>query len=361
MAEYSAMLTENRSLVFQNTFPTSPAYRLEQFERAFFTPGFRSIEDITTLSKGDRELLGQAVTWLCFPSTTVLASKKGDTYKAIVTLADEAEIETVLMKNARGHWTVCVSSQIGCAMACTFCATGKMGFTRNLTVDEIVDQYRFWNIFLEDRPTLPSRISNIVFMGMGEPLANYQNVKTTIETILRYTDIGVTRITVSTVGLIPMLNKILEDESWPKVRLAVSLHSADPTTRREIMPSSYANFLDKLLEWSEKYFAQFASRRRHITFEYLMLSKVNDTKHHAEALIKFARRVGKVRINLIPYNFTGDIYRDSLPEDFANFENALREANVLVTRRRTMGDDIAAACGQLIVEKGQKVKTLQTV
>jgi 23S rRNA (adenine2503-C2)-methyltransferase len=353
MAEYSAMLTINRTQFFQDSFPEAPAYRLEQFARAFFTPGYRSIEDITTLSKSEREVLGLQVDWLSFKSSQVLASKKGDTYKAIVTLADDTQIETVLMQNARGHWTVCVSSQIGCAMACTFCATGKMGFTRNLTVDEIVDQYRFWMMYLEDYPELAPRISNIVFMGMGEPLANYQNVKYSIETILRYTDIGVTRITVSTVGLIPMLNKILEDESWPKVRLAVSLHSADPTTRREIMPSSYANFLDKLLEWSEKYFAQFASRRRHITFEYLMLSKVNDTSHHAQALIKFARRVGKVRINLIPYNFTGDIYRDSLPEDFANFESELREAGVLVTRRRTMGDDIAAACGQLIVENNK--------
>jgi 23S rRNA (adenine2503-C2)-methyltransferase len=229
-----------------------------------------------------------------------------------------------------------------------------MGFTRNLTVDEIVDQYRLWVLYLADHPELAPRITNIVFMGMGEPLANYQNVKKTIETILHHTEIGPTRITVSTVGLIPMLTKLLDDETWPPVRLAVSLHSADPKTRREIMPSSYDNFLDKLLEWTEKYFEKFSTRRRHITFEYLMLSKVNDTEAHAKALVQFARRVGKVRINLIPYNFTGDIYRDSLPSDFANFERELREAGVLVTRRRTMGDDIAAACGQLVVEDSNK-------
>ena len=347
------MFVESRLKFYKEHYPESPSYRLEQFERAFFTPGIRSVEAMTTLSKTERETL-KDLPWLTFPETLILTSKKQDTFKAIVTLHDGKKIETVLMQNRREHWTVCVSSQVGCAMACTFCATGTMGFTRNLTVDEIVDQYRLWVMYLEDRPELAPRITNIVFMGMGEPLANYQNVKTTIETILRYTEIGPTRITVSTVGLIPMLTKLLDDETWPPVRLAVSLHSADPTTRSAIMPSSYANFLEKLLEWTEKYFAKFATRRRHITFEYVMLSKVNDTSAHAKALIQFARRVGKVRINLIPYNFTGDIYRDSLPEDFAHFENELREAGVLVTRRKTMGDDIAAACGQLVVENNKQ-------
>jgi len=355
MAKYIAMVIESRTRYFEEILPKSPSYRLRQFEAAFFTPGFRSVEDISTLSKADREALKDCP-WISLKGVKVLSAKKGDTYKAIMTLHDNKEIESVLMQNARGHWSLCVSSQIGCAMACTFCATGTMGFTRNLTVDEIVDQYRFWMMFLEDRPELPERITNIVFMGMGEPLANYKNVKESIQTILKHTEIGPTRITVSTVGLIPMLTQILSDETWPPVRLAVSLHSADPKTRTDIMPSSYPQFLDKLYEWTEKYFAKFASRRRHLTFEYVMLSKVNDTSDHAKALIRFARRVGKVRINLIPYNFTGEVYRDSLPKDFALFESELREAGVLVTRRKTMGDDIAAACGQLVVENS-KVKT----
>ncbi len=347
------MFIPDRLNYFQEKFPECPRYRLEQFERAFFTPGFRCIDDITTLSKHEREGLKQ-MDWHAFVDVLILASKKKDTFKAIVTLHDGKKIETVLMQNARGHWTVCVSSQVGCAMACTFCATGTMGFTRNLTVDEIVDQYRIWMMYLEEQTGLTGQITNIVFMGMGEPLANYQNVKKTIETILKYTEIGPTRITVSTVGLIPMLTKLLDDDTWPPVRLAVSLHSADAKTRTNIMPSSYPQFLDKLYEWTEKYFAKFSSRRRHLTFEYVMLSKVNDTHMHAEALIRFARRVGKVRINLIPYNFTGEIYRDSLPADFARFESQLRDAGVLVTRRRTMGDDIAAACGQLVVEKSKE-------
>lgn len=336
---------------FKTLFPDEPAFRFKQLETALFSPLLGGFSGISTLSPGMRETLAEHMPWLSIHSVRVFESAKKDTFKAVLETADQKRMEAVLMKNAREQWTVCVSSQVGCAMACTFCATGTMGFTRNLTVDEIVDQVRFWQIFLRGRPDLPQRISNVVFMGMGEPLANYANIKATIQTWLRHTDIGVTRITVSTVGLLPMLEKLLTDPEWPAVRLAVSLHSADPETRKKIMPSSYDGFLDRLVLWTENYFKKFDSRRRHLTFEYVMLAGVNDTEHHAEALIAFARRVGKVRINLIPYNFTGSVYRDSLPGDFARFEKQLDEAGVIVTRRRTMGDDIAAACGQLVVEK----------
>jgi 23S rRNA (adenine2503-C2)-methyltransferase len=234
-------------------------------------------------------------------------------------------------------------------------------------------------------------ISNIVFMGMGEPLANYEHVKAALRTILGYTDIGPTRITVSTVGLVPMLRHLLGDPEWPPVRLAVSLHSADEATRKRMMPSSFDGFLDELAAWAGEYFKRFESKRRHLTFEYVMLAGVNDTAAHAEALIRFARRIGKARINLIPYNFTPhhsrkgpgksegvsadaasphtvskeamgarngtgqapSAYRGSLPGDFARFEERLRGAGIDVTRRRSMGDDIAAACGQLVTERNR--------
>jgi adenine C2-methylase RlmN of 23S rRNA A2503 and tRNA A37 len=158
-----------------------------------------------------RETLDACIPWLSLSLAHLLESVKKDTYKAIVELGDGKRVETVLMQNARGQWTVCVSSQVGCAMACTFCATGTMGFTRNLIADEIVDQVRFWNSFLAGRPEPEERISNIVFMGMGEPLANYENVKETIRQLLLHTDLGPTHITVSTVGLLPMLRKLLKD------------------------------------------------------------------------------------------------------------------------------------------------------
>jgi 23S rRNA (adenine2503-C2)-methyltransferase len=350
----------SRRQKLESLFPGAPSFRLKQMEEALFSVSLTGFGEVSTMPLSMRETLTREIPWLSLREVQTFESVKKDTYKAVVETVDGKRVETVLMKNARGQWTVCVSSQVGCAMACTFCATGTMGFTRNLLADEIVDQVRFWNIFLSERETLSlskgenttsTRISNVVFMGMGEPLANYAEVKETLRLLLTYTDIGPTRITVSTVGLIPMLDQVLKDPTWPPVRLAVSLHSADSATRKQMMPTSYDGFLDRLAEWTDRYFAQFESRRRHLTFEYVMLSKVNDTRMHAEALIAFARRVGKVRINLIPYNFTGSVYRDSLPGDFELFQKQLESAGVVVTRRRTMGDDIAAACGQLVVEK----------
>jgi len=348
------MIPLSRKEQFQTLFPDAPSFRLTQMEEALFSSLIESFEEISNMPLTMREVLSEKLSWLAVKEVQILESAKKDTYKGVVEVAGGKRVETVLMKNARGAFTVCVSSQVGCAMACTFCATGTMGFTRNLTADEIVDQVRFWNIYIKKNKEKffeGARISNVVFMGMGEPLANYDHVKESLRLLLAYTDIGMTRITVSTVGLLPMLRKCLDDPLWPAVRLAVSLHSADPKTRKEMMPSSYDSFLEGLVQWTEDYFAKFESRRRHLTFEYVMLGDINDTAHHAEALIHFARRVGKVRINLIPYNFTGSVYHDSLPGDFERFQKQLEEAGVIVTRRRTMGDDIAAACGQLIVEK----------
>lgn len=328
-----------------------PAYRHAQVWKGMFDASLRGWEGISPLPSALRTELGETLPWMTLQEKHVLASTRGDTFKALLETNDHKMIETVLMKNSRGFWSVCVSSQVGCAMACTFCATGKMGFTRNLTREEIIDQYRFWIYFLAGKPKLEQRISNLVYMGMGEPLANYENVKGSLKLLLKYTDMGPTRITVSSVGLIPMLRKLLNDPEWPPVRLAVSLHSADGETRRNIMPSSYPNFLEDLASWTKEYFTQFASRRRHLTFEYVMLSGVNDTPMHAEKLIQFARKVGKVKINLIPYNDTKSKYNTSESAALIAFEEKLLDARVDVTRRRTMGADIAAACGQLIVEK----------
>jgi 23S rRNA (adenine2503-C2)-methyltransferase len=350
--------TSPREEQFEQLFPEAPSYRLEQLREALFKGSIKSVQDISGFSKEIREtLLTEQFPFFSYQETFVQASKNRDTFKALLTLKDGKKIETVLMKNSRGHFSVCVSCQIGCAMACTFCATGKMGFGRNLSVDEILDQYRFWEQYLDQYPELPQYISNIVYMGMGEPLANYANVRQTLTYLLKYTDMGPTRLTVSTVGLVPMMEYLLSDPQWPAVRLAVSLHNADAQGRKEMMPSSYDDFLEKLLQWTKNYFEKFASRRRHLTFEYIMLSGVNDTASHAQKLIRFARRVGKVRINLIPYNFTGEVYKDSLPGDFKSFEETLRSAGVDVTKRRTMGEDIDAACGQLAnkVNKGSVV------
>ncbi|NBS41513.1 23S rRNA (adenine(2503)-C(2))-methyltransferase RlmN [bacterium] len=347
-----------RTEQFQQLFPETPAYRLKQIEQAFFVPTIRSWDGVTSLSKEMRAALSH-LPWMTVSATHVMASAKKDTHKALLQLADGQVIESVLMENARGELTICVSSQVGCAMRCGFCATGKMGLKRSLTSDEIIDQYRFWQQFLEDRKdeeglhsefsAIRPRISNVVFMGMGEPLANYENVKTTLNVWLANTDLGVTRITVSTVGVLPRLEQMLTDKDWPHVRLAVSLHSAVAETRKQIVPTSYDDFLPKLADWARRYLKILGNRRHHLTFEYVMLKDVNDTDAHAKALAAFVHSIGNVRCNLIPYNLTDCEFTRSEDSQIARFLRILEDADVIATRRRTMGDDIAAACGQLIV------------
>jgi 23S rRNA (adenine2503-C2)-methyltransferase len=237
-------------------------------------------------------------------------------------------------------------------MACTFCATGKLGFQENLSADEIVDQYRFWKKFLSEKPQLAQRISNMVFMGMGEPLANYENVKESINTLLKYTDIGPTHITVSTVGVIPKLNELLTDPAWPHVRIAISLHSADTASRQAIVKSSYENFLDDLRLWCKKYLAKFGNKRHHVTFEYVLLKGKTDTAFQAEALAKYVRSVGRVKVNLIPFNFVSSTGFDCPTDaDVKKFKNFLESKGIQVMIRKNMGRDIDAACGQLVVQQ----------
>lgn len=341
------MSLKSRIEIFETVFPDAPKFRKKQFTEALFAPGCSNWEDVSSLPKSMRDQLNADIPWMSVRKIIVQESAKKDTFKALVALTDDNPIETVLMQNKRGWWTICVSSQVGCAMRCSFCATGKMGLTRNLLADEIIDQYRFWQDFLRSRPDLPQRITNIVFMGMGEPMANYQNVREAINTILEYTDIGRTRITVSTVGVLPRLEMLLNDPLWPHVRLAISLHSADPKTRKEIVPTSYDDFLPKLVDWSKRYLEKFGNRRHHLTFEYVMLRGVNDSEHHASVLAKLVKQIGNIRVNLIPYNFTGGEFLTSTDEGLKSFFSYLDKNGVTVTQRKTMGDDIAAACGQL--------------
>jgi len=321
---------------------------------ALFDRTIKSWKEVSTLPQSMRETAGQHVPWLSITPHTVLESKDGETVKAAMSVEGGTRMETVLMKNRRDQWTICVSSQIGCAMRCTFCATGKMGFIRNLTSDEIVDQYRFWNAYLQERPDFPQRISNVVFMGMGEPLANYDNVKKSVNTLLEFTDLGPTHIIVSTVGMLPRLQELLKDKSWPHVRLAISLHSADAKTRKEIVPTSYDKFLELLSTWAKEYLKLFGNRRHHLSFEYVMLSGVNDTDHHARVLAKYVNSIGQVKINLIPYNATGAQFTKTSKEKLDAFLKTLTDKGVTATVRKTMGDDIAAACGQLITQTGDK-------
>lgn len=347
---------KNREQLIKEIFPDQPEYRYTQILTQLFKPDKTSWQDFTNIPQDMRDKLEKELPFFTVEEDLVQVSQRKDTYKAKLEVEntqnnEPAYIESVLMLNPRNQWTICVSSQIGCAMACSFCATGKMGLNRNLTDDEIIDQFRFWQHFLKKNPDIPQRLSNIVFMGMGEPLANYIGVKSAINSILKYTDLGHTKITVSTVGVIPSLKRMLVDEDWPDVRIALSLHSADKQTRQDIVPTSFPTFLEDIREWAKEYLEKFGNRKKHLTFEYVMLKGVNDTKEHATKLANFVKSIGNVKVNLIPYNFIGMEFQSTTPAHMTKFKDYLNDHGVTTTVRKTMGEDIDAACGQLITKK----------
>ncbi len=291
---------------------------------------------------------------------TLLTSKEDNTRKLLLKLHDNQYIEMVLMGRAKltqdaaehpgFRYTICISSQAGCPMRCAFCATGKQGFKRNLSVPEIVDQYRFAQKMLA--PT-GDRVANIVLMGQGEPLLNYDNVKEALTILLDHTDLGETKITVSTAGVPSVMEKVLVDD-FPPVRWAISLHSAIEESRQEIMPSNKPGFLEFLVDWTNKYHARFPSRTHFIGLEYIMLHTVNDDNKHLDALVKLARRMPHIRINLIPYNRIGDdpidnktIFDRTPAERINHWHETLMKEGFTTTVRYSQGQDIAAACGQL--------------
>lgn len=350
------MRPTTRAEQFSLLYPDEPRYRWKQVEKALFVPQAKNFADITNLPKAMREKLAE-IPWISIQPERVYISQKKDTYKAVLMTSDGLRFESVLMENMRGQWTICVSSQVGCAMKCTFCATGAMGLKRSLSSDEIADQYRFWNTFLAEHPELHSRISNVVFMGMGEPLANYENVKAAISLWLQNTDLGPTRITVSSVGVLMQLERILKDPTWPAVRIAISLHSANQKKREEIVPTTTPKFLDNLARWSRAYAKILGNNRHHITYEYTLLSGVNDTEEVAKELAEYILTTGSSLVNLIPYNpVSGKVFVRSNQARIEAFKKVILSYGIDVTQRKTMGDDIAAACGQLITETNEEAQ-----
>lgn len=338
----------NRHDTFCALFPKEPAFRLRQIEKAYFTDTMHGWEDVTTLGKEMRQKLAADIPWMSCEAVRTFSSNSGDTHKVVLKGYDGELFESVLMANKREQWTICVSSQIGCAMGCTFCATGTMGLKRNLSSDEIADQYRFWKQFLRGHPQLPQRISNVVFMGMGEPLVNVENVKKAIRTWLEQTDLGPTKITISTVGVLPVLDEILHDKDWPAVRIAISLHSPEEESRRKIVPTTAPHFHERLAKWTHEYQAIHGNRRHHVTFEYTLIAGVNDNEDEANRLVKFVKQTSAVKVNVIPLNpVDGKAFTASSRKGIEAFKNVLLRAGIDVTERKTMGQDIAAACGQL--------------
>jgi len=329
-----------------------PYFRLKQIWQGKFDPRFNSYADLTTLPKGWREK-AKNLPWFSVKLIFLQESENSRTKKALLELFDGEIIETVLMgrinkketRQQKMRYTVCLSTQAGCPMNCAFCATGSLGFKRNLTVEELVDQFRFWQRYLREHNG--GEIENIVLMGQGEPLLNYDNVKEALNIFIKFGKIGPSKITMSTCGVIAGMNKMIEDKDFPPVRFALSLHSAIPEIRKKLMPSHQDNFFDFLIDWSKKYHAKFKSRTHFIGLEYIFLSGINDDDKNLKALIKLASKLGLIRINLIPYNDTTGLFVGSPNEVLKNWQNELMKKGFTVTIRLSQGQDIAAACGQL--------------
>ncbi|HVR32387.1 MAG TPA: 23S rRNA (adenine(2503)-C(2))-methyltransferase RlmN, partial [Acidimicrobiia bacterium] len=252
-------------------------------------------------------------------------------------------IEAVLM-GYPDRTTLCLSSQAGCALACTFCATGQYGFERNLEAGEIVAQVAYAKAFLAAHglPGSPSELTNVVFMGMGEPLANYRGVREALRRMIDVMDMGARSITVSTVGVVPGMRK-LADEPW-QVNLAVSIHAADDELRSQLVPLNRRYPLAEV----ERAAAEFyESKGRRVSLEWTMIDGVNDTSDQAHKLAALAQRL-RAHINLIALNATPlSPMRPSPPDQIAAFAEILRSLGANVTIRNTRGSDIDAACGQL--------------
>lgn len=325
-----------------------PKYRMKQISDAWYTG--TSWDAVTTLPKDVREELSTKFPWFSFSKVKVFTSPKDGTQKAIITLNDGQKIESVLMPNARDTKTVCISSQVGCGMGCTFCATGTMGLKRNLTVDEMVDQVRWWRSQPHTGPGEAVPITNIVLMGMGEPLANYDVVKQAVNMFINDMEIGKTRIVLSTVAFPIGLKRLMADTTFPDVRIAISLHAGTDATRAKIVPSHKHNSIQQIATAVEDYLKARNNRRHHLTFEYVMLLDVNDMPSEAEALVKrFGHLKDQIKFNLIPWNQTTAVLQKSSDKHMRTFQYLLTKAGLTATIRYSKGLDITAACGQLVV------------
>jgi 23S rRNA (adenine2503-C2)-methyltransferase len=282
------------------------------------------------------------------PDTIVEKAAIDGTHKWLLGMNGGNAIEAVYIPEpSRG--TLCVSSQVGCALACTFCSTGTQGFSRNLSTAEIIGQVWVAAKHLGNVPHQQRRITNVVMMGMGEPLLNFEPVVAAMSLMRDDLGFGLAskRVTLSTAGLVPMIDKL---SAVSDVSLAVSLHAANDELRTELVPLNKRYDLASLAGACERYIAR--KPRTSITFEYTLMKGINDQPEHARQLIRWMRKLpGNNKVNLIPFNpFPGARYERSGQAEIHAFQTQLLNANVLTMLRRTRGDDIDAACGQL---KGQ--------
>jgi 23S rRNA (adenine2503-C2)-methyltransferase len=335
-------------------------FRADQVWRAIYHETLSSFDEMSTLSKPFREKLKDTYTFSALEQAMFLTSADKTTSKALYKLHDGELIETVLMRyetdgHRRNRKTACISTQAGCALGCTFCATGQQGFRRNLTVGEIVAQVIEMQRLAraEDEAQMDEGkrskgdiqgVTNVVFMGMGEPLANYRNVIAAIRVLNdgQGLNIGARHITVSTVGLVPQILQMIEEEL--QINLAISLHAPDNATRSQTMPINKRYPVEELIRACHKY-ADATGRR--IFFEYVLLKEQNDSVEQAQKLGRLLNGL-HCHVNLIPVNPTkeGPFERTDLTAA-KDFQGGLKQYGIPSTIRMEKGIDINAGCGQL--------------
>lgn len=323
---------------FTETLGEKP-FRARQVMRWLHQRGVDDFARMTDLAKHLREKLAASA---CVVAPRILAEHRSadGTIKWLMGTDRANAVETVFIPED-GRGTLCISSQVGCALTCSFCATGQQGFNRNLAVSEILGQ-----LWVARRSLAPEGrdITNVVMMGMGEPLANFDNVVTALAVMLDDHAYGLSRrrVTVSTSGIVPAMDRL---RMTCPVALAISLHAPTDSLRDELVPINRKYPLRTLMDACRRYLE--AAPRDFITFEYVMLDGVNDQPEHARALIELVREV-PCKFNLIPFNpFPGTRFARSTPAAQRVFREILQEAGFVVTTRKTRGEDIAAACGQL--------------
>jgi len=320
-----------------------PAYRIKQAYAFIFKDLVDNWDKATNLPSDLRQKLNKE-----FPldiNAKVLEAKTKESQKALLTLDDDSKIETVLLKHEDGRNTVCVSSQVGCPLGCLFCATGKMGFERNLSEWEIVQQVLFFSRELKKRG---ERVSNLVFMGMGEPFLNYDNVMSAIK-LLNDKDslnIGARHISISTIGITEGIKKLASEKL--QINLAISLHAPNNELRGKIVPMNQEYPLESIFKIVDLYMQK---TNRQVMFEYLLINDFNDSQSEAMELIDLLKKLNKSLfvINLISYNPTQG-FKPSPNWKIKEFKDVLIRSKIKVTERHRFGQDIKAACGQLAGE-----------
>jgi 23S rRNA (adenine2503-C2)-methyltransferase len=330
-----------------------PAYRVGQIADWLYKKRAESFRDMTDLPRDLRQRLEQEFAFAKIDVVRVLGSRD-TTRKFLFRLSDGNLIESVLIPASPALYgtgsdrrTICLSTQVGCAYGCKFCASGLEGFSRNLRANEIVDQ-----ILAVERAT-GEKIDNVVFMGMGEPLANFENVMRAIRIINAPWGLGIgaRHITVSTSGLVPQIRKLAEEPL--QIRLAISLHGATDKVRDQIMPINRRYNIDILLSACNYYVAR---KKQRLSFEYILIADVNDTSEQARLLVQHAQRVS-AKVNLIPYNtVVGLPWSRPSRKRQEQFLSILRAAGVAATLRREKGHDIEAACGQLRLQTKRELQ-----